>query len=248
MLTTDEELRYSRQLMLADIGPQGQQRLANASVLIVGLGGLGSPAALYLAAAGIGRLVLADGDQLDVTNLQRQVLYATDDIGQNKADSARERLLALNPEIDIETVDEHLDEEALVYWIDDVDLVLDCTDNLNTRHLINRTCVTLGKPLVTGAAIRFEGQLLLVDSRGGSPCYHCIVPEGTRLPAGSCQTAGVIGPLLGIIGSMQALEAIKYLTGIPSGLAGKMKLFDARTLEWQSIQVKVNPGCEVCGA
>jgi sulfur carrier protein ThiS adenylyltransferase len=246
MLSPQEQLRYSRHLLLNNVGEQGQLKLKNASVLIVGLGGLGNPVSLYLAAAGVGKLFLADGDKLDITNLQRQVMFTTEQVGENKAELAAAHLTALNPEIDIEVFDEMLDSEQLSYYLDEVDLVVDCTDNLATRKMINKACWQQQTPLVTGAAIRSEGQLMVVDPRQqDSACYQCLLGEDAQEQQLNCQTAGVLGPVLGIIGSMQALEAIKLILG-KEVVTNKLKLFDAMSLSWQEFKLPKRADCSVC--
>jgi sulfur carrier protein ThiS adenylyltransferase len=246
MLSDQEQLRYSRHLLLNSVGEQGQVKLKNASVLIIGLGGLGSPVSLYLAAAGVGKLFLADGDKLDITNLQRQVLYTSADVDENKAELAERRLSELNPEIDIEAIDEMLDQEDLDYYLEQVDLVIDCTDNLTTRKMINQACWQAKKPLVIGAAIRTEGQLIVVDPRQQNcACYQCLLGENSNEQAMNCQTAGVLGPVLGIIGSMQALEAVKLILGHPV-TTNKIKLFDGLSASWQEFKINKQVSCSVC--
>jgi adenylyltransferase/sulfurtransferase len=242
-----ELLRYSRQIMLPQIGIAGQERLRAAHTLIVGLGGLGAPAALYLAAAGVGHLTLADGDVVDLPNLQRQIIHHSDDIGRAKVESARERLLAINPEASVHTLAARLDADALAAAVHDVGVVLDCTDNFATRFALNAACVRARKPLISGAAIRMEGQLSVFDARrSDSPCYRCLYPEGPEL-AESCSETGVLAPLVGVIGSLQAVEAIKLITGIGKSLVGRLLLFDALHLEWRELRLPKDPRCPVCG-
>lgn len=246
MLSPQEQLRYSRQLLLNGFAEPQQLALKNATVLIVGVGGLGNPAALYLAGAGIGRLILADGDNIDVSNLQRQVIFQSEQVGNNKAEQAAQHLQKLNPEIDIEVIDEQLDAEQLDYYLQEVDLVLDCTDNLTTRYAINNACIEYQKPLISGAAIRFEGQLMVIDPRvEGSACYQCFYPKTKGEPSLNCSTAGVMGPVLGIIGSMQALEAIKVLTGKQTS-HNKIRLFDGLAGSWQEFTYAKRAGCPCC--
>ena len=240
-------LRYARQILLPEIDITGQQRLVDASVAVFGLGGLGSPVALYLAAAGVGRLVLVDFDQVELSNLQRQIIHATGDLGRLKVESARDHLLALNPEVSVETVSKVLEGDALDAVIGSVDLVLDCTDNFATRFGINAACHRLGKPLVSGAAIRFEGQVsVYFPGQGESPCYRCLYDDSPA-NAETCAQTGVVAPLLGIIGSVQALEALKVLAGIGEPLRGRLLMLDGLRMEWHSMRFKRDPQCPVCG-
>jgi molybdopterin-synthase adenylyltransferase len=248
-MTDDQLLRYSRHVLLPEIGIDGQQRLSDARALIVGAGGLGSPAAYYLASAGIGTLVLADGDTVDLTNLQRQILHRTDSIGQAKALSGQHTLNAINPDCRVIALVERLAGKRLEEEIAAVDVVLDCTDNFATRHAVNRACVAAGKPLVSGAAIRFDGQVAAFDSRRhDSPCYHCLFPEGEDVEEVRCAVMGVFAPLTGIIGAVQAAEAIKLVVGCGDALAGRLLLLDGLAMEWRSITVPRDPGCAVCAA
>ncbi|WP_027598956.1 molybdopterin-synthase adenylyltransferase MoeB [Pseudomonas sp. MOIL14HWK12:I2] len=248
MLSDGELLRYSRQILLAQVDIAGQLRLKDARVLIVGLGGLGSPVALYLAAAGVGELHLADFDQVDLSNLQRQVLHDESRIGQGKVDSALQRLAALNPEVRLVPLREALDADSLAARIAAVDLVLDCSDNFTTRAAVNAACVAAGRPLVSGAAIRLEGQLSVFDPRrADSPCYHCLYGEGSEAEL-SCSEAGVLGPVVGLVGSLQALEALKLLAGFGEPLVGRLLLVDAASSRFRELRVKRDPGCPVCGA
>ncbi|CAM3660953.1 molybdopterin-synthase adenylyltransferase MoeB [Pseudomonas wadenswilerensis] len=247
MLTDQELLRYSRQILLAQVDIDGQLRLKNSRVLIVGLGGLGSPVALYLAAAGVGELHLADFDTVDVTNLQRQVLHDTASVGLSKVDSALARLTAINPEITLQAHRSALDEDSLAEAVKVVDLVLDCSDNFATREAVNAACVAQGKPLVSGAAIRLEGQLSVFDPRRPeSPCYHCLYGHGSEAEL-TCSEAGVLGPLVGLVGSLQALEALKLLAGFGEPLVGRLLLIDAFGSRFRELRVKRDPGCSVCG-
>lgn len=247
MLNNSEFMRYSRQLLLDDIGPEGQLRLANATVLLVGLGGLGAPCALYLAAAGVGRLLLADHDTLHLSNLQRQVLYRTGDIAQPKAMLAQRQLQALNPDIAIEALHMRLEGEALAKAVSRVDLVLDCSDNMATRHDVNAACVRAEKPLVSASAVGFSGQLLVLTPPYLHGCYACLYPDANE-PARNCRTAGVLGPVVGVMGTLQALETIKLLCGLTSTLDGKLKLFDARQQQWNTLQLTPAASCPVCGS
>ncbi|MDP5293206.1 molybdopterin-synthase adenylyltransferase MoeB [Oceanimonas sp. CHS3-5] len=246
MLSDSEFMRYSRHLLLEEVGEEGQLKLKNASVLIVGLGGLGSPASQYLAAAGVGTLWLADFDQIEVSNLQRQTLYDVDSLKMAKAEVAREKLQKLNPEIELVAVNQKMDADSLAGFVAEADLVLDCTDNMTVRQALNAACYAEGKPLLVGAAIRFEGQLLALDPSREHGCYRCLYgPElEERL---TCSNAGVIGPVVGTIGLLQALEAIKYLTGTGTVPWGELKLFDAKAHRWHGLKVPKDPACPVCG-
>ncbi len=241
-------LRYSRHILLPQIDLAGQERLLAGRVLLVGAGGLGSPASLYLASAGVGHLTVCDGDQVDLTNLQRQIVHREATLGVNKAESARRALAEINPDCQVTTVERRVDEQELVDLAADVDVVVDACDNFATRHAVNRACVALGKPLVSGAAIRFAGQIAVFDlRRNDAPCYHCLFPD-TRADDGErCATMGVFAPLTGMVGTLQAGEAIRLLLGGGSPLAGKLVLFDALTMEWQSMKVPRDPACAVCG-
>lgn len=245
-MNDSELLRYSRHIMLPGLGIEGQERLRRASVLVVGLGGLGSPVAMYLAAAGVGRLVLADFDAVDLSNLQRQILHSTERIGMPKADSARIALSALNPEVRIETVKRSLTEETLPDLVAGVDLVVDGSDNFATRFAVNAACFTAGRPLVSGAAIRLEGQVSVFPGQPRGPCYQCLYPRDGGLDE-TCSTNGVLAPLVGIIGSIQATEAIKVLTGLGEPLFGRLLLLDATAMEWRSLRLSADPACPVCG-
>jgi molybdopterin-synthase adenylyltransferase len=240
-------LRYNRHIMLPQIGFEGQQRLCDAHVLIIGLGGLGSPAAMYLAAAGVGQLSLADADQVEITNLQRQIVHRTSSLGETKVDSACVTLLDLNPEIQINCIAERLQGEALEHAVVTADVVLDATDNFTSRYAINAACVKHRTPLVSGAAIRFEGQLAVFDfSDDSSPCYHCLYPANADVVEETCSENGILAPVVGIIGSMQALEAIKLICRIGERSAGRLLLFDALALEWRSMTFKRDSSCPVC--
>ncbi len=251
VLTTQEQLKYSRQIMMGKIGEQGQIALRNAKVLIVGVGGLGNPVSLYLAAAGVGTLYLADGDNIELSNLPRQIQFDEQDINQNKADVAAEKLSTQFPDSNIEAIDEMLDQELCDYYVPQVDLVLDCSDNIQTRYLINQACVTHTVPLVIGAATGFDGQQLLVDPRNkDSACYHCLFPTSLKAPTNNCQTLGILGPVLAIIGGMQALQAIKVLTADGSEnnvQINKLNLYDGLANQWQQFNMKKQQNCNVCG-
>lgn len=240
-------LRYSRHILLPQIGIEGQERLLAARALVLGAGGLGSPAALYLAAAGLGTLVLADGDVVDLTNLQRQILHRTAAIGQLKALSGQATLAEINPGCRVVPCVERLTGERLAAEVAAADVVLDCSDNFATRHAVNRACVKYRKPLVSGAAIRFDGQIAVFDlRRATSPCYHCLFPESADVEEVRCAVMGVFAPITGIIGAMQAAEALKLLIGCGETLAGRLLLFDGLATEWRSISVPRDPGCPVC--
>lgn len=246
----DEQLlRYSRQIMLPSLDVAGQQRLLDARVLIVGMGGLGGPVALYLAAAGVGCLVLADHDRVELSNLQRQVIHGQADIGRSKVESARDRLYQLNPDVKVEMVDVSLDDaslDALLASSPRTDLVVDGCDNFATRFAVNRACVRHGVPLVSGAAIRMEGQVAVFDTRqSASPCYQCLYGGGDDRDA-SCARNGVMAPLVGIIGSVQAMEAVKLLSGVGETLTGRLLLLDAMTMQWRELRLRRDPQCVVC--
>lgn len=241
-------LRYSRQIMLAQIDIEGQERLLAGRVLVVGAGGLGSPVALYLAAAGVGRLTLADADVVELSNLQRQITHGEADLGRNKAESARESARALNPGCMIETLTAHLEGESMAAAVADADVVLDCTDRFSSRYAINAACRAAGVPLISGAAIRFSGQLAVFDPRDPEcPCYACLYPpDGSGDEALSCAESGVVAPLVGLIGSFQALEAIKLLSGAGTPHRG-LSTFDGLTGQWRHFKVPRDPACPVCG-
>jgi molybdopterin/thiamine biosynthesis adenylyltransferase len=242
-------LRYSRHILLDDIGIEGQQRLLDAHALIIGAGGLGSPAALYLASSGIGRITLVDDDEVDLTNLQRQVMHTTASIGVPKAESGRAALLAINPDIEVVALRERAGGERLRQLVRAATVVLDCTDNFATRHAVNRACVEAGKPLVSGAAIRFDGQLAVFDTTGpDTPCYACLFPEDSGFEDAACSSLGVFAPLVGVVGAMQAAEAMKLVAGIGRPLAGRLLLLDGRAMEWTDIKVVRNRACPVCAA
>jgi len=247
VLTDEDILRYGRQIIVPGVGGSGQERLKRGSVLVVGAGGLGSPSLLYLASAGVGRIGIVDGDQVDVTNLQRQVAHATSDIGRNKAESAAETLRAINPLIHVDAHPVRISPANARELIAAYDVVLDGTDNFPTRYLINDACVLLGKPLVTAAILRYAGQISVVVP-GQGPCYRCVFPD-PPLPGEvpSCSQAGILGPVAGVMGSLQALEAIKVLLGGEDGIAGRVVSFDFRTLSMQSVEFARDPACAVCG-
>ena len=247
-MNDEQLLRYSRHILLDPIGIEGQDRLLASRALIVGAGGLGCPAALYMAAAGVGTLVIVDDDEVDLTNLQRQVLHRQHSVGRAKVESAREALHDINPGIEVIALRTRLAGEALREQVEAADVVLDCSDNFSTRHAINRACVAARTPLVSGAAIRFDGQVSVFDSRGvDAPCYHCLFPEGGDADEVRCAVMGVFAPLTGIIGSMQAAEALKLLAHTGQSLAGRLLLLDALGMEWRSITLPRDPACDVCG-
>ena len=245
----DEELlRYSRQIMLPEMDVAGQQKLIDATVLIVGMGGLGCPAAMYLAAAGVGHLIIADDDIVELTNLQRQIAHNQDTIGQAKVDSAAATLRHLNPNVRISALNERLDSARLQQILPQVTLALDACDNFTTRFALNQACVEAQVPLVSGAAIRLEGQVAVFDTRDAkSPCYQCLYRLGDDEQA-SCATNGVMAPVVGIIGAIQAMEAIKLITGIGESLSGKLLLLDARSMQWREMRLPRDPKCSVCGS
>jgi sulfur carrier protein ThiS adenylyltransferase len=247
VLTTQEQLKYSRQIMLDKIGQSGQVSLRNAKVLIVGVGGLGNPASLYLAAAGVGRLFLADGDAIELSNLPRQIQFNEQDIDKNKADTAADKLNQQFPDCHVEAIDDMLDQALCDYYLPQVDLVLDCSDNIATRYLINQACVTHKVPLVVGAATGFDGQQMVIDPRDDdSACYHCLFPASEKAPANNCQTIGILGPVLAIVAGMQSLQAIKLLTGNKAQI-NKLNLFDGLSNQWQHFSMKKQKKCVVCG-
>ncbi|MEE1674696.1 HesA/MoeB/ThiF family protein [Agarivorans aestuarii] len=247
-LSDQECLRYSRHLLLKDVGEAGQLKLKNAQVLLVGMGGLGAPAGLYLAAAGVGKLVLADFDEVDSSNLQRQVLYREDDIKQAKVQAAKQHLEALNSNIQIRSVNRKMDAMLLAMEVAQADVVLDCSDNIATRYAVNQACVKAKVPLVSGAAVAFDGQLMVFDfAQSPQGCYHCLFPNASEQEL-NCSNAGILGPVVGTIGSLQALETIKLIAGIPSAQRGRFSSFDAHSLEWFHLKVNADANCPVCGA
>jgi molybdopterin/thiamine biosynthesis adenylyltransferase len=247
-MNDDQLLRYSRHILLDDIGIEGQQRMLDANVLIIGAGGLGSPAALYLAASGVGHITLVDDDEVDLTNLQRQIMHTSASVGTPKVDSGRAALLALNPLIEVTALRERATGARLRELVAASTVVLDCSDNFATRHAVNRACVAAKVPLVAGAAIRFDGQLAVFDARDpASPCYACLFPENATFEDVACSTMGVFAPVVGVIGALQAAEALKLVAQAGQPLAGKLLLFDGRASEWTSIGVARDPHCAVCG-
>jgi adenylyltransferase/sulfurtransferase len=248
-MTDDQLLRYSRHILLDEIGIDGQKKIIGTHALVIGAGGLGSPAALYLASAGVGRITLADGDTVDLTNLQRQILHTQERIGQLKAVSGQTALCRINPEVVVEPIGERLAGEQLEALVADADVVLDCCDNFSTRYAVNRACVKHYTPLVSGAAIRFSGQLSVFDHRcGDSPCYHCLFPEGEDVEETRCAVMGIFAPLTGIIGAMQAAEALKIVSGAGKPAIGRLLLLDGLSMEWRSVKFGKDPQCAVCSS
>lgn len=241
-------LRYSRHILLDQIGIEGQQRLLDARVLIIGLGGLGSPAALYLAASGVGRLTLCDHDTVELSNLQRQIIHRTSSIGQPKVGSAQAALHDINPEVEYIALAVRADAGQLAELVAVADTVLDCSDNFATRYAVNRACLVQRKPLVSGAAIKFDGQVAVFDfRRADAPCYNCLFPEDSLAAELRCATTGVFAPLVGIIGTLQAAEALKLLAGIERGLSGKLLTIDALDMNIMRSNLSKDPGCSICG-
>ena len=248
-MNDDQLLRYSRHILLDEIGIEGQTRLLQSHALVIGAGGLGSPVALYLGTAGVGHLTLVDHDTVDVTNLQRQIAHNLSRVGQPKAESARLTINAINPDVQVIPVTRRADAAWLDTAVQGADVVIDCSDNFDTRHAVNAACVAHRKPLVSGAAIGFDGQVSVYDSRQAeAPCYACIFPAESTFEEVRCSTMGVFAPLVGIIGTVQAAEALKLLMGVGSSLAGRLQMLDARTMEWTEIRMARQPGCAVCGA
>ena len=243
----DEQLlRFSRQIMLPEMDVAGQQKLVDATVLIVGMGGLGCPAAMYLAAAGVGHLIIADDDTVELTNLQRQIAHEHRNLGESKVSSAKASLRGLNPDVCVTQIDKRLEGESLNQAVSGADVVVDASDNFATRFAINRSCLKNHKPLVSGAAIRMEGQVAVFDSGNPeSPCYRCLYNENTEDDA-NCSQNGVMAPLVGIIGSVQAMETIKVITGIGNNLTGRLLLLDATTMQWREMKLPCDPNCPAC--
>lgn len=246
-MNDDQLLRYSRHILLDELGIDGQQRLLAAHALVIGAGGLGSPVALYLATAGVGTIAIVDDDTVDLTNLQRQIVHNVARIGQPKAESAAQTLAAINPEVRVIALRERADARRLHELVGEADVVIDCSDNFATRHAVNAACVALGKPLVSGAAIGFDGQVSVYDTRDAAqPCYACLFPPDVVFEEARCATMGVFAPLVGIIGSVQAAEALKLLAGVGTSLAGRLQMLDARRMEWTEIAMSRGPDCAVC--
>ncbi|TAH50430.1 MAG: molybdopterin-synthase adenylyltransferase MoeB [Betaproteobacteria bacterium] len=248
-MNDDQLLRYSRHILLPEIDVAGQEAILAARVLVIGAGGLGSPAAMYLAAAGVGTLVLADHDSVDLTNLQRQILHSAEAVGRPKVDSGRDTLHRLNPQCRVEPLAQRLEGERLTEQVAAADVVLDCSDNFATRHAVNRACVRHRKPLVSGAAIRFDGQVSVFDLRQPqAACYHCLFPEGEDIEEVRCAVMGVFAPLVGIIGATQAAEALKLIVGCGEPLVGRLLLLEGLSMTWRSVAFGRDPGCAVCGS
>lgn len=247
-MNDEQLLRYSRHILLDEISIEGQEKILSSCVLIIGAGGLGSPVALYLGSAGVGSMTVVDHDHVDATNLQRQIAHTLKRVGELKTDSLAQAVAAINPDVKVVPVASNADDALLDRLVFETDLVLDCTDNFRVRHAINRACVKHQKPLVSGAAIRFDGQVTVYDPRlAASPCYACIFPESELLEETRCATMGVFAPLVGIIGSVQAAEALKLLCGIGQPLTGRLLMLDGRNMEWHEMKMTRNPACTVCG-
>ncbi len=243
----DQLLRYSRHILLEEWGVEGQERVAQSHALLVGAGGLGSPAALYLASAGVGHITLVDHDQVDVTNLQRQIAHTQGRVGQLKVESLKTAIAQLNPEVQVQTLAQKADANLLNQLVPTADVVLDCTDNFETRHAINLACVKHSKPLVSGSALRLDGQVAVYDTRqSAAPCYACVFPPTQQFEETRCATLGVLAPLVGVIGSLQATESLKLLSGMGASLNGQLMLFNAQFMEWQTIQTRRQADCPVC--
>lgn len=246
-MNDDQLLRYSRHILLPQIGIRGQEKLIKSRALIIGLGGLGSPAAMYLAASGIGELIICDNDNVDLTNLQRQTIHKTESIGTPKVQSATRELSKINPDVNIVSVQEYVNEKKLQKLITEVDIVIDTSDNFTTRHAINQVCVIHKKPLISGAVIRFNGQITVFNlSKSNSPCYHCLFPKCGDNEDMRCAVMGVLSPLAGVIGCIQATEAIKILLNIGKTLNGRLILLDGLTMEWRSVKLNKDPACSIC--
>ena len=243
-----QRLRYSRHLLLNEFGEEAQERLLAARALVVGAGGLGSSALLFLASSGVGHITVCDGDHVDLTNLQRQIVHRTESIGESKVASAARTLAALNPDVRVVALEERADEQRLAQLVREADVVLDCSDNFATRYALNRACVASRKPLVSGAGIRFDGQVAVFDLRNpAAPCYHCLFPQSVEADEERCATMGVFAPLVGVIGTMQAMEAIKLVAGVGESLSGRLQLFDALGSRWHEVRLARDPHCAVCG-
>lgn len=248
-MNDDQLLRYSRHILLDELGIEGQQRLLDAHVLIIGAGGLGCPAAIYLASAGVGTLTLVDHDKVDLTNLQRQILHTRSRVGLAKVVSAAQAIRDINDGVVVHAIEQRAGPEQLAQWVAQADVVLDCSDNFATRHALNRACVQQRVPLVAAAAVRFDAQISVYDARDpSSPCYACVFPPDQEFEEIQCSTMGVFAPLVGIMGAMQAAEAIKVMTGVGQTLRGRLQMLDARTMEWNEIRLRREPACPVCGA
>jgi len=247
-MNDDQLLRYSRHILLDELGIEGQERLLAGHALVIGAGGLGAAALPYLASAGVGRITIVDDDDVDLTNLQRQILHTTANVGRPKVESAREGLLRINPDVDIRLVAQRVGDAELDALVAQADVVLDCCDNFGTRQAVNRACLKHRRPLVSGAALRFDGQVSVYDLRNPeAPCYGCLFPPSEPAPEAACATMGVFAPLVGMVGTVQAAEALKLLTGVGETLAGRLLMVNAMTMEWTTMRLARTPGCEVCG-
>ncbi len=257
-ISDDQLLRYSRHILLDELGIEGQQRLLDAHALVIGAGGLGSPVAMYLATAGVGRITIVDHDTVDITNLQRQIAHTLARVGQPKVASTAQTIAAINPDVQVTALQQRADARLLDSLVAQADVVLDCCDNFETRHAVNAACVAHARPLVSGAAIAFDGQISVYDTReapdtpdtrrGDAPCYACVFPAEATFEEARCATMGVFAPLVGIIGSMQAAEALKLLAGVGSSLAGRLQMLDARSMEWTEIRITRSAQCTVCAS
>ena len=248
-LDDSQLLRYSRHILLPELGPDAQEKFATAHALVIGAGGLGAPAAQFLVAAGVGTVTICDADTVDLTNLQRQILYATQDIGARKVDAAARRLAAINPEVRIERVAARVGPAELAPLVAQADVVLDCCDNFATRHAVNAACVEARKPLVSGAAVRFDGQVAVFDARDpDAPCYHCLFGEGEELEETRCATMGVFAPIVGIVGAIQAAEALKLIARVGETLSGRLLIIDALDMRMRELTIPRDPSCPVCAA
>ena len=242
-----QRLRYSRHLLLNEFGEEAQERLLAARALVIGAGGLGSPALMYLAASGFGRIAICDGDRLDLTNLQRQIVHRHASVGMPKAASAAQALRAINPDVQVEAIEERVEGERLASLVRGADVVLDCSDNFSTRHAVNRACVASRRPLVSGAGVRFDGQVAVFDlRRDDAPCYHCLFAEDAAGDEDRCATLGVFAPLVGVIGTLRAAEAIKLIAGVGESLSGRLLLFDSLATHWHEVRLARDPQCRVC--
>jgi len=248
-LSDSQLLRYSRHILLPELGPDAQEKFAAAHALVIGAGGLGAPAAQFLVAAGVGTVTICDADTVDLTNLQRQILYATQDIGARKVDAAARRLAAINPEVRIERIAARVGDAELAPLVARADVVLDCCDNFATRHAVNVACVAARKPLVSGAAVRFDGQVAVFDARDpDAPCYHCLFGEGEELEETRCATMGVFAPIVGIVGAIQAAEALKLIARVGETLSGRLLIIDALDMRMRELTIPRDPSCPVCAA
>ncbi|MBL8363708.1 MAG: HesA/MoeB/ThiF family protein [Comamonas sp.] len=247
-MTDDQLLRYSRHILLDEVGIEGQERILAAHALVIGAGGLGSPVALYLGSAGVGRITLVDHDVVDLTNLQRQIAHTTQRVGQPKVASAAQAVQAINPDVQVTALQERVDALRLHTLVQEATVVLDCSDNYATRQAVNAACVRLGKPLVAGAVIRFDAQITVIDPRESStPCYACLFDPAAQFEEVACSTMGVFAPLVGVVGALQATEALKLVAGVGTSLAGRLLMLDGRSMEWSSLRTAHNPACPVCG-